>query len=71
MSMSQLEKEVSVLDSKTKTINKSVDELKETLCFCEDDISDLKKNAYDIKENCSLNTDELRKQILYLDTHGW
>ena len=29
MLMSQLEKEVSVLDSKTKTINKSVDELKE------------------------------------------
>ena len=70
MSMSQLEKEVSVLDSKTKTIAKSVDELKESLCFCEDDISDLKKNAYGIKDNCSSNTDELRKQILYLETYS-
>ena len=51
MSMGQLEKEVSVLDSKTKSIDKSVDELKESLCFCEDDISDLKKNALDIKDN--------------------
>ena len=68
--MSQLEKEVSVLDSKTKTIDKSVDELKESLCFCEDNISDLKKNAYDIKDNCSSNTDELRKQILYLETYS-
>jgi len=45
MSMSQLEKEVSVLDTRTKTIDKSVDELKESLYFCEDEISDLKKNA--------------------------
>jgi septal ring factor EnvC (AmiA/AmiB activator) len=70
MSMSHLEKEVSVLDSKTKTIDKSVDELKESLCFCEDDISDLMKNTYDIKENCSSNTEELRKQILYLETYS-
>ena len=64
--MSQLEKEVSILYSKTKTINKSVDELKGSLCFCEDDISDL-KNAYNIKENCSSNTKEKRKQIRYLE----
>jgi len=31
MSMSQLEKEVSVLDTRSKTIDKSVDELKENL----------------------------------------
>ena len=37
------------LDTKTKTIDKLVDELKESLRFCEDDISDLKKNAYNIK----------------------
>ena len=56
MSMSQLEKEVSVLDSKTKTINnKSVDELKETFCFCEDDISDLKKTKIVLRTptNCA------------------
>ena len=70
MSMSQLEKEISVLDTKkTKTIDKSVDELKESLCFCEDDVSDL-KNAYDIKDNCSSSTNELRKQILYLETYS-
>ena len=69
MSMSQLEKEVSVLDTRTKTIDKSVDELKESLCFCEDEISKL-KNAYDIKDNCSSNNDELRKQILYLETYS-
>ena len=68
--MSQLEKEVSVLDTRTKTIDKSVDELKESLCFCEDEISELKKNADDIKDNCSSNTDELRKQILYLETYS-
>lgn len=44
MSISQL-----VLDSKTKIINKSVDELKESLSFCEDGISNLKKNTNDIK----------------------
>lgn len=44
--------------------------MKESLCFCEDDISDLKKNAYDIKDNGSSNTDELRKQILYLETYS-
>ena len=70
MSMSQPEKEVSVLDTRTKTIDKSVDELKESLCFCEDEISEVKKNAYDIKDNCSSNNDELRKQILYLETYS-
>ena len=30
----------------------------------------MKKDAYDIKENCSSNTDELRKQILYLETYS-
>lgn len=58
------------LRSRFTVIKKSVDELKERLSFCEDDISDLKKNGYDIKENCSLNTDELRKQILYLETNS-
>ena len=61
MSMSQLEKEISILNSKTKTITKLVDELKESLSFCEDDTSDLKETTYDIKENCSLNAEELRK----------
>ena len=70
ISMSQLEKEVSVLDTRTKTPDKSVDELKESLCFCEDEISELKKNADDIKDNCSWNPDELRKQILYLETYS-
>ena len=70
MSMSQLEKEVSVLDTRTKIIDKSVDELKESLCFCEDEISELKKNAYDIKDDCSSSNDELRKQILYLETYS-
>ena len=44
--------------------------MKESLCFCEDDISDTKKNACDMKENCSSNTDELCKQILYLETYS-
>ena len=30
----------------------------------------MRKNAYDIKDNCSSNTDELRKQILYLETYS-
>jgi len=30
----------------------------------------LEKNAYDIKDNCSSNSDELRKQILYLGTYS-
>ena len=44
--------------------------MKESFCFCEDDISDLKKDACDIKDNWSSNTDQLRKQILYLETYS-
>ena len=36
-----LEKEVSALDSKTKTIDKSVNELKESVSFCEDEIEEM------------------------------
>ena len=46
MSVSNLEKEVGALDSKTKTISQSVDELKESLSFCLDEIAVMKKNAY-------------------------
>ena len=30
----------------------------------------MKKNAYDIKEDCRSNTEELRKNILYLETYS-
>lgn len=64
--MSQFEKEVFIFYLKIKIINKLVVELKESLCFCEDDILDL-KNVYYIKENCFLNIKEKCKQIWYLE----
>lgn len=64
--MSQFEKEVFIFYLKIKIINKLVVELKESLCFCEDDILDL-KNVYYIKENCFSNIKEKRKQIRYLE----
>ena len=70
MSVSRLEKEVSALDSKTKTIDKSVNELKESVSFCEDEIGEMKKNAYDIKDGCTSDIEDLRKQFLYLEHYS-
>ena len=70
MSVSRLEKEVSALDSKTKTIDKSVNVLKESVSFCEDEIEEMKKNAYDIKDGCTSDIEELRKQFLYLEHYS-
>ena len=70
MSVSRLEKEVSALDSKTKTIDKSVNVLKESVSFCEDEIEEMKKNAYDIKDGCTSDIEDLRKQFLYLEHYS-
>ena len=70
MSVSRLEKEVSALDSKTKTIDKSVNVLKESVRFCEDEIEEMKKNAYDIKDGCTSDIENLRKQFLYLEHYS-
>ena len=70
MSVSRLEKEVSALDSKTKTIDKSVNVLKESVSFCEDEIEEMKKNAYDIKDSCTSDIEDLRKQFLYLEHYS-
>ena len=70
MSVSRLEKEVSALDSKTKTIDKSVNVLKESVSFCEDEIEEMKKNAYDIKDGCTSDIKDLRKQFLYLEHYS-
>ena len=67
---SRLEKEVSALDSKTKTIDKSVNVLKESVSFCEDEIEEMKKNAYDIKDGCTSDIEDLRKQFLYLEHYS-
>ena len=70
MSVSRLDKEVSALDSKTKTIDKSVNELKESLSFCEDEIEEMEKNAYDIKDGCTSNIEDLRTQFSYLEHYS-
>ena len=70
MSVCRLEKEVSALDSKTKNIDKSVNELKESVSFCEDEIEEMKKNAYDIKDGCTSDIEDLRKQFLYLEHYS-
>ena len=69
-SVSKLERDVADLESKAKTTDLSVSELRESLNFCEEEISDMKKNACDLKESCSSNMVELRKQILYLETYN-
>lgn len=70
MTASNLEKEVSALDSKTKTVSQSVDDLKESLSFCEDEVAAMELKADDIKGECCSNTDDLWKQILYLEAYS-
>lgn len=61
---------MSVLDSKFKNTDQSVSELKERLTFCDEEIVDIKKATYDLKENHSLTSEQLRKQILYLECYS-
>ena len=53
---------------KPRIIDKSVNELKESVSFCEDEIEEIKKNAYDIKDGWV--TTYLRKQFLYLEHYS-
>ena len=61
---------MSVLDSKFKNTDHLVSELKESQKFCEEEIVDIKKDAYDLKENHSSTSEQLRNQILYLGCYS-
>ena len=50
--------------------DKLVNVLKESVRFCDDEIEEMKKNAYDIKDGCTSDIENLRKQFLYLEHYS-
>ena len=68
--VSKLERNVSIFNSKFKSANHSVSKLKESPIFGEEEIVDVKKDACNLKENHLLTSEQFHKQILYLKCYS-